>query len=122
MKIADFMAMIMTEEDYVNSIPKVFDWDKAARIIKENGYKHVLAGLEEDWWSTAGRIVVDGEPFTEDYTYLLSFWATPVMVIPTDDDEDDDEDNIIPCWCYKTECEWDAHTQWPDSALQIFNS
>ena len=120
MKIADFMAMIMTEEDYANSIPKVFDWNKAARIIREEGYEYVLAGLEEDWWSTAGRIVVDGEPFTEDYTYLMSFWATPVIVTPTDDDED--EENIIPCWCYKTECEWDAYTQWPDSALQILNS
>ena len=48
----------------------------------------------------------------------MSFWATPVIVIPTDDDED----NIIPCWCYETECEWDADTKWPDSALQIFNS
>ena len=118
MKIADFMAMVMTEEDYANSIPKVFDWDKAARLIKENNLTNAYAGLDEDWWWTSGCILEDGKPFTEDYAYLASFWATPVLIYK----DEDGEDAVIPCWCYKTECEWDAHTLWPDSALQILNN
>ena len=29
---------------------KVFDWDKAAQLIKEHNPKEAIAGLSEDWF------------------------------------------------------------------------
>lgn len=101
------------------AVPRVFDWDKAARIIKDNDYKNVKAGLDEDWYATSDAILINGVPYMESNSFLMSNWATPIMIIL---DDDNDGDTAIPCWCYKTECEWDAYTQWPDSALQIFRA
>lgn len=35
----------------------VFDWDKAAQIIKERGATEASAGLESDWEWTGGDIL-----------------------------------------------------------------
>ena len=93
---------------------KVFDWDKAAHLIKDNNVKIAQAGLEDDWEWTGGTIF-DGRPLSveESYTYLASNHATPQIVI--DDVEHD-------CWCYQSEHpEWDSGTRWPQSALDILN-
>lgn len=91
---------------------KVFDWDKAAKIIKEGNHKNASAGLAEDMYWTAGNIFVDGEmPDSIFKPYLASTWATPVLII--DDDEFD---------CYKMQSEtdgWNSDTFWPDSAREI---
>lgn len=87
---------------------KVFDWYKAAAIIKTFKVKNAWAGLGEDWTFTGGQIYKDGKPYHDDYTYLASTWATPVIVIDTED--------IFECWCWEYECEWDAHTKWPELA------
>ena len=103
-----------------NPFPKVFDWDKAATIIKERGWVTAAAGLEEDWYWTGARIFVEGEPNMNATPYLMSIWATPILV-----GDEDDEDYIVPCWRFKYDddgCEWDEHTLWPDSALEILNS
>ena len=52
--------------------PMVFDWQKAARIIKERKAKTASAGLQGDWEWTGGKILKDGEPINRDetYTYL----------------------------------------------------
>ena len=89
---------------------KVFDWNKAARLIKKTGCKHAEAGLSEDWEWTGGTIFDDGAPVMDEYTYLASIWATPVIRI-------DDED--VECWKLESKTAWDADTKWPQSALDI---
>ena len=94
---------------------KVFDWVKAAQIIKDRKPKEVIAGLSEDWGWTAGPIFSDGKPVTDGGAYLASTWATPVLVL------DDDEE--IPCWKYQHEVpDWDADTKWPASARSILSN
>jgi hypothetical protein len=92
---------------------RVFDWDKAAEIIKERQPEWAAAGLIEDWGYTGGTIYSDGAPESPDdtYTYLASNWATPTLVI------NDSEE--IECWVPMTEDGWNEHTYWPDSALKI---
>lgn len=93
---------------------KVFDWDKAARRIKESGCSQAEAGLGEDWDYTGGEIYANGKPVKDDYTYLASSWATPVLVLDGEDEE---------CWVEQTpECPWNSGTKWPDSALEILNA
>jgi hypothetical protein len=93
--------------------PMVFDWDKAARRIKESGADNASAGLSGDWEWTGGSILENGKPDNDSYTYLSSTWATPELSI----------DNVRED-CYKMKSEtdgWDAGTKWPDSALKILN-
>ena len=96
--------------------PKVFDWDKAAQIIKDRGAQSASAGLAQDWEWTAGLILKDGNPIPADdtYTYLASTWATPTLRINGENIE-----------CYKMKSEtpgWGSDTYWPQSALDIFNA
>ncbi len=46
---------------------KVFDWDKAAKIIKELQPKKASAGLAEDWDCTSMDIFVDGKVVKDEY-------------------------------------------------------
>lgn len=92
---------------------KVFDWDKAARIIWDHNAKSADAGLIEDWEWTGGSILSDGAPVPEEetYTYLASTWATPVLIIDGEEIE-----------CYRMESKtpgWGSGTYWPASALKI---
>lgn len=91
---------------------KVFDWDKAARLIAESGARHAEAGLSEDWWWTGGDILADGLPVSERVcVYLASTWATPVLVLDGDE---------VECWRMQSETpDWDADTWWPDSAKAL---
>lgn len=73
---------------------RVFDWDKALEILNERKIDNAYAGLRSDLEWTAGRIIVDGELYDEDYMYLSSTWATPVIVLNGGEE--------IECWC------WDA--------------
>lgn len=89
----------------------VFDWDKAAQLIKESGATHASAGLRDDWEWTGGTIFEGGEIVTDDYTYLSSTWAVPELLIDGD---------FIPC--YKMDSEtpgWGCTTKWPHSAIKI---
>lgn len=89
----------------------VFDWDKAAQIIRDTGAKYAAAGLSGDWEYTGGTIYNDGQPVKNDYTYLASTWATPELIV---DGECMD--------CYKMQSQtpgWDSKTKWPPSALAI---
>ena len=94
---------------------KVFDWEKAAKLIKEKSASHAEAGLKEDWEWTAGDIFENGKPVPEDetYTFLASTWATPAIEIDGEE-----------CDCYKMESEvsdWNEKTYWPESAIKIIN-
>jgi hypothetical protein len=93
--------------------PKVFDWDKAAEIIRDRKPDTAEAGLAEDWSHTGGTIYRDGRivPQADTYTYLQSKWATPMLVI---DGEEID--------CFTVREDWDAGTYWPQSAQDILNA
>lgn len=96
-------------------IPRVFDWIKAATILKERGIKEAQAGLAGDFEWTGGTILEDGKPVPEEdcYCYLASTWAIPMLVL-------DDEE--IDCWKYASETPgWGAGTVWPPEALAIWN-
>lgn len=89
----------------------VFDWEKAARLIKERNATEARAGLSGDWECTGGTIFADGKPDTESYTYLASTWATPELEI---DGERMD--------CFRMENDvpgWHEGTKWPESALML---
>lgn len=89
----------------------VFDWDKAAQIIRDTGANYAAAGLRDDWEYTGGTIYKDGQPVKDDYTYLSSVWATPELEV---------NGEIIPCYKMAREVPgWDAKTKWPPSALAI---
>lgn len=89
---------------------KVFDWDKAARLIKESGCKEASAGLSQDWEYTGGCIFKDGKPDLDSYTYLASTWATPELEL---------DDEIVDCYIMESQTTWNESTKWPESALKI---
>lgn len=90
---------------------KVFDWNKAAIIIREEHIKNADAGLFEDFEWTGGQILEEGHPLVGEYTYLASTWATPVLI--------DEDGYVYRCWTWEDQCEWDAKTQWPTSAVLL---
>jgi len=53
----------------------VFDWDKAATLIKDCKPKFAAAGLMGDWEYTGGEIYRNGKIEDDDYTFLSSTWA-----------------------------------------------
>lgn len=93
----------------------VFDWHKAARLIRERNAKVASAGLSGDWEYTGGSIFEDGKPVPKDktYTYLSSTCATPELDI---------DGETIPCFVVEPDANgWNFATYWPDSALAILN-
>lgn len=89
----------------------VFDWDKAAEIIRERKPEYAFAGLCSDWEWTGGTIYKNGEPVKDSYTYLASTWATPELEI---------DGEIIDCYKMQSETpNWDSDTKWPESSLAI---
>jgi hypothetical protein len=93
--------------------PMVFDWHKAARLIRECKPREAAAGLSSDWEWTGGTIFAEGKPVSNEdtYTYLASTWATPELEIDGD---------TIDCFVMASETPgWNSDTYWPDSALKI---
>jgi hypothetical protein len=110
-----FSAMAMGQANKHKPL-MVFDWNKAARIIKERGAASASAGLCGDWEYTGGDILRDGRPIPEDdaYVYLASRWATPELEI---------DGETIDCYVMESEApDWGAKTYWPQSALDILNA
>ncbi len=93
---------------------RVFDWNKAAKLIKERGAKSASAGLAGDWEYTGGSIFQDGKPDFSEYTYLASTWATPELEI---------DGETIDCWIYQKDSpNWDSDTKWPEESLKILEN
>lgn len=91
----------------------VFDWDKAAEIIKNNPKVCWRAALRNDEFWTGDTIYEDGKPNLDAHTYLASIWAVPYIF--------NDEENIC-CYKYSDEVpDWNSDTIWPKSALEILN-
>lgn len=100
---------------------KVFDWDKAARLIRERGAQRAGAGLSGDWEWTGGQILKDGKPIPREdtYTFLASNWAMPELVT---DDGDVEDCFIIDDEARKRWGDVDLSSiYWPPSALAILN-
>lgn len=93
---------------------KVFDWDKAAKIIRERKPEVVEAGLQEDWGNTAGEIFEDGE-IVENYTYLFSMWATPILRL----NRSEEIQCFVECTDEANPNKWGSGTYWPDSAREL---
>lgn len=89
----------------------VFDWNKAAKLIKESGVKNASAGLSGDWEWTGGTILDNGKIPEDSHTYLASTWATPELEI---------NGETIDCYLMQGETDgWDSDTFWPESAKAI---
>ena len=89
----------------------VFDWKKAAELIREHQPNVASAGLCGDWEYTGVDIYRDGKPVTDSYVYLASTWATPEIQL--------DDDEAMPCFLMASETPgWDD-TKWPEEALEI---
>lgn len=92
----------------------VFDWNKAARLIKEQKPKIASAGLSGDWDWTGGTIYEDGKMVNDSYTYLASTWATPELEM---------DDVAIDCYLMRSDTDgWDSGTKWPESAKEILTA
>lgn len=97
----------------------VFDWVKAARIIRDRlligNLREAAAGLQSDWEWTGGLILSKGAivPRDETYTYLSSNWAKPELKI---------DGEIMECFCLISERpEWGSDTYWPKEAQDILS-
>ena len=93
----------------------VFDWVKAAALIKERNPSTASAGLRGDWEWTGGDIYRDGSPVPEDETYvcLSSNWATP---------EIDLDGDVLECFILQDQVpDWDANTYWPPEARAVLD-
>lgn len=94
----------------------VFDWNKAANLIKEHKPALAEAGLRGDFDCTGGPIYRDGEPVKKEntYTYLASCWATPIIRL---------DDLDYECFYMENETPrgWGSGTYWPEEALDILN-
>ena len=93
----------------------VFDWDRAAKIIREKRPERADAGLSGDLEYTCDTIYRDGRPVPSEQSspYLASTWATPVLIIDWEEIE-----------CFRMEPElpgWDEKTYWPASALAMLD-
>ena len=97
---------------------RVFDWNKAAEIIKNRGLENASAGLQGDYGNTKGIIFQNSKPCMDDYTYLASAWAVPMLLIPNDDGTEEE----IPCYIMANETDWNGITKWPQSALDILTN
>ena len=103
-------AFMMAEENQGNE-SRIFDWERAASLIRKRKPRIAEAGLDEDWSCTSGAIWEDGKPIRDENCYLKSVWATPVLYLDVEK---------IPCWRMTSQApEWDECTLWPDSALNI---
>ena len=88
----------------------VFDWVKAAQIIKDAGAKNYAeAGLAGDWEYTGGTIY-NNRIVEDSYTYLASTWATPQILI---------NEEYYDCYIMEDETDWGPDTKWPEEAKKI---
>lgn len=94
--------------------PMVFDWDRAAELIRDTKPEVAAAGLCNDWEWTGNVIWQDGHIVTDRYTYLESTWAVPEL---------DMDGESIPCYRMKSDAPgWDYGTKWPESAVEILEA
>lgn len=112
----DTMSAFLRNQASQGNEMMVFDWEKAATLIKERGATRASAGLSQDWEYTGGEIFRDGKPVPseETYVYLASTWATPEIEI---------DGETVDCYLMESETPgWDSDTYWPPEALAILGA
>lgn len=84
-------------------VGKMFDWDKAMKIINLKHIANASIGLAEDWFFTGQQIIKDGEPYYSEEShgdniryFAFSDWATPCIY-------DMDKDVAYECWTERTD-------------------
>lgn len=116
----DSMAAFAMAQAHRGCEKKVFDWDKAAEIIKERKPQDAVAGLKEDMEWTCAPIYEDGQPVCNGETYLASNWATPVLeLFFKKDGETKYTVETLECYVMESQTQWNAETQWPLSSVKI---
>ena len=98
----------------------VFDWNKAVEIIKDRNLQNCAAGLDGDFGYTAGIILSDGKPYTDDYTYLASTWAKPQLIIMDSSGCDFDDCETIDCFVMEGETKFNESTKFPQDLIDLF--
>lgn len=98
----------------------VFDWDKAARIIRDRKPLSAVAGLERDWPNVAVEIYREGkiEEYDDDTMFMgyrASMWDVPLLRLYFSDKHTED----YVCYVTESQTEWDVETWWPQSARDI---
>ena len=110
----DTLSAFAMGQAHKNDPHRVFDWHKAAELIRDAKPCEASAGLRGDWEYTGGTIYRDGKPVPQEetYVYLASKWAAPQL---------DMDGEIVECWLSKKDAPegWDSGTYWPESALAI---
>ena len=112
-----FLGTKAQEAKEKGNIFMAFDWDKAAKLIKDkfetNKDLVAEAGLEGDWNYTGGEIFEDGKPTNENYTYLQSNWAAPTLILNYGDKSEE-----IECWVEANE-RFGSDSKWDEISLEI---
>jgi len=75
------LSAVLMAYSHIDDPKKVFDWNKAARLIGESGALEASAGLSQDWEYSGDTIYEDGKPVLDCHPYLSSVWATPEIEI-----------------------------------------
>lgn len=123
------------EEKPAPKTEKVFDWDKAAKLIKKYGVDEAWLCLAEDTDTTTGKIFENYRPIKEHVNgFWISYWATPVLYLPITYNEVKKEDWPLVIeddrgeWCFECYTTSDKHSDWaddtlvwPESALKILD-
>lgn len=93
---------------------RVFDWDEAARFIRDIRPRTAMQGLAEDWLHTRSHIysALDG-PIMGGQRKVRSTWATPVLVVIGKGMKE-----VIPCFKYQ-EAHTNCNEDWPKGAIDI---
>lgn len=97
----------------------VFDFDKAAQIIKDRLKEHpnliADAGLQRDFNNTCGTIFENGKPQTDGGCYLASNWAIPTLILSWDGEEMEE----IECYVLLKDSRFNANSDWDEESLEI---
>ena len=108
--------LLEIESARINQNPiKAFNWDEAAKIIREKAKIHTdliaEAGLKGDWEHTGGVIFSNGKPTNGSYTYLASNWAKPTLKLKWDGKEQEEwECSIEENERFHSSSEWDERS------------
>lgn len=99
----------------------MFDWIKAASIIRDRNVQDASAGLDGDETMTSGLIVNDGKIVRDSGAYLSSTWAMPMLRIHHNGTADGEfTETRILCWRYADEIPDSLRSHdWPDEAVAI---
>ena len=88
---------------------RTFDWDKAARLIKDSQVTTADAGLRSDLEWTQGTIFANGVPVDDGGAFLASLWATPVLLLPDEHGELEEVECFVECsddLPMRSDCSW----------------